>query len=142
MAFPVMEVLGLVFKPIVDLIDDLTLSPEEKLTIKSKLFSAQLEMYAKVLDYEARIAEAASRIIAAEASSESWLTSNWRPLVMVTFTGLVVARWFGVSVPLPPELEVELFSIIKIGIAGYIGGRSAEKIADSVGHIFKEKTEA
>ncbi|MCI0527587.1 MAG: hypothetical protein L0Y56_09115, partial [Nitrospira sp.] len=69
MAVDVLGVLGLVFKPLVDLVDDLTLSPEEKLNAKQNLFQVQVDMYTKVLDYESRIAEAQSKIIVAEATS-------------------------------------------------------------------------
>ncbi len=131
MAFPLMEVLGLVFKPIVDLVDDLTLSAEEKLRFKQQLFDGQLVLYTKVLDFEARVIEAQSRVVEAEAKSESYLTANWRPLVMVVFTGLVVARWFGFSAPnIPPEIEGQLWTLLQIGLGGYVGGRSLEKVAE------------
>lgn len=141
MAIDVLGILGLVFKPIVDLVDDLTLSPEERLSAKQALFQVQMSMYEKVLDYEARVAEAQSRIITAEASSESWLTANWRPLVMVVFAGLVVSRWFGLVAPIPQDIEMELWTIIKIGIGGYVGGRSLEKIATVVGDVMNKRNQ-
>jgi len=68
-------------------------------------------------------------IIVAEAQSESWLTRNWRPLTMLTFVALIVADWLGYSAPnLPIEMKQELYSIVKLGIGGYIGARSIEKI--------------
>lgn len=33
--------------------------------------------------------------IKTEAVSEHWLSAVWRPLLMLTFGGLIVARWFG-----------------------------------------------
>lgn len=139
MAFPVMAVLGAVFKPLVDLIDDLTLSDEEKLTFKQRLFDGQLALYAKVLDFEARMTEAQAKVITAEASSGSWIAQNWRPVLMLTFGGLVVARWFGWTPPgIPNEIEMELWSILKIGIGGYIGGRSVEKVASVVSGAIRD----
>ena len=143
MPFPIVAVLGTVFKPLVDLIDEFILSPEEKLNAKQQLFQVQVDMYSKVLDYETKIAEAQSRIIVAEASSESWITRTWRPILMLVFGGLVVARWFGFSAPdIPVEIESQLWIIIQIGLGGYVGGRSLEKIATVVGEVINKKTEA
>jgi hypothetical protein len=72
--------------------------------------------------------ESKASIVKAEAQSGNWLTSSWRPIVMLLFTIIVVARWFGLTVAnMPPSVEVELFNIIKIGLSGYVIGRSAEK---------------
>lgn len=76
------------------------------------------------------LTEAAS-IIRAEAEGESSLQRMWRPIVMLTFTGLIVCRWLGISintVVIPPELEMKLFEIIQLGLGGYVIGRSGEKI--------------
>lgn len=71
---------------------------------------------------------AAANIINTEAASESWLTSNWRPLVMVTFAGLIVARWFGFAAPgLSEDEYLKLWNIVEFGLGGYVVGRSAEK---------------
>lgn len=74
--------------------------------------------------------ESATRIIVAEAQGGSWLQRSWRPLTMLTFVGIVVAWWFGFTPDrATPELMESLFDLIKIGIGGYIAGRSAEKVA-------------
>ena len=71
-----------------------------------------------------------ARVISAEAKGESWLQRCWRPLVMLVFTALVVCRWMGWSAPdLSAEVELKLFSIIQLGIGGYIASRGVEKVA-------------
>jgi hypothetical protein len=77
--------------------------------------------------------------VEAEAKSEHWLTANWRPMVMLTFTGLVVARWFGLSAAITPEIETQLWTVIQLGIGGYVAGRSVEKIAETVGKVIEKK---
>lgn len=140
MAFPVLEILSVVFKPLVDLIDELHTSDEERLNAKQKLFEAQSVLYLKVLDFEARQLEAQSRIVEAEAKSESWLTTSWRPLVMLTFAILIVARWFGFSAPdMPPETEHQLWTLLQIGLGGYVAGRSVEKVAETVGKVIEKR---
>lgn len=77
-------------------------------------------------------------IIKTEAASTHWLAANWRPLTMITFTGLIVARWFGWAAPnLSPDEYLKLWDIVQLGLGGYVIGRSAEKIvpaiADAIG---------
>jgi hypothetical protein len=72
-------------------------------------------------------------IVKAEAASSHWLASNWRPMVMLTFAGLIVARWFGWAAPELSEAEyLKLWSIVEFGLGGYVVGRSAEKIVPAV----------
>lgn len=72
-------------------------------------------------------------IVKAEAASSNWLTSSWRPLTMLTFTGLIVARWFGWAAPGITEAEyTKLWSIVEFGMGGYVVGRSVEKTAETV----------
>lgn len=77
--------------------------------------------------------QAAADIIKAEAASEHWLAANWRPLLMLTFGGLIVARWLGWAAPDLSEAEyIKLWDIVQLGIGGYTIGRSAEKIVPSI----------
>ncbi|NJL53772.1 hypothetical protein HC928_00605 [bacterium] len=89
--------------------------------------------------HEANMAElqAAVSIIVAEAKGESWLQRNWRPGLMVWFALLIGMFWFGAApeyLVKSPELVDKLFDIIQWGIAGYVGGRSVEKVAEIVTH--------
>ncbi len=81
---------------------------------------------------------AAADIIKAEATSGGWLTRSWRPIVMLTFTALIVLRWLGWSAPALGEAEVlELWAIVKIGLGGYIIGRSGEKMVPAIADAVK-----
>lgn len=131
-------VLGLA-QPVADVVDELHTSEEEKLGLKHKLFELQVALYDKVLDYEGKLVAAQAQIVTAEAQSESWLSRNWRPLMMVTFMALVVNKWLGLSILLglptvyvSGQVENQLWTIIQIGIGGYVGGRTLEKIAPSI----------
>lgn len=80
-----------------------------------------------------------AEIIKTEAASSHWLAANWRPLVMLTFTALIVARWFGWAAPNLAEAEyLKLWSIVELGLGGYVIGRSVEKVAPSVLSAFKK----
>jgi hypothetical protein len=69
------------------------------------------------------------QIISTEAASSHWLAANWRPILMLTFGGLIVARWMGWAAPDLTEAEyIKLWDIVELGIGGYVIGRSAEKV--------------
>lgn len=78
-------------------------------------------------------AASAAQVIYAEATSSSWLARNWRPLMMTFFAILVGARWFGYTPPnMSPAELIEVYNLLQIGMGGYIGGRSLEKIVQSL----------
>lgn len=82
-----------------------------------------------VLSGQMKEIEAAARIIVAEAQGESWLQRNWRPMLMCLF-GVIVANNF-IVVPLfaTPRAEIppDMWDLLKIGVGGYVVGRSVEK---------------
>jgi hypothetical protein len=78
-------------------------------------------------------------IINTEAASQHWLAANWRPLLMLTFGALIVARWFGWAAPNLSEAEyLKLWSIVELGIGGYVVGRSVEKVAPAIAASLKK----
>lgn len=78
-------------------------------------------------------------IVKTEAASTHWLAANWRPLLMLTFGGLIVARWFGWAAPNLSEAEyLKLWSIVEFGLGGYVVGRSVEKIAPSIADAIRK----
>src|SRR5260370_23601748 len=81
---------------------------------------------------------AAADIIKAEAPSGGWLTRSWRPIVMLTFTALIVLRWLGWSAPALGEAEVlGLWAIGEVGLGGSSIGRSGEKMAPAIADAVK-----
>lgn len=79
-----------------------------------------------------------AEIVKAEAQSEHWLAASWRPITMLTFVALIVARWFGWAAPDLSEAEyLKLWSIVEFGLGGYVVGRSVEKIAPTIAGAMK-----
>jgi hypothetical protein len=100
---------------------------------------AEAEVMRQLLASQAEIEQAASKIIQTEAASTHWLAANWRPLTMLTFVVLIVARWFGWAAPGLSEAEyIKLWSIVEFGLGGYVIGRSVEKIAPSIAQAIKK----
>ena len=125
-----------IFKPASDLIDNLHTSEEEKLELRKELTVVENQFASKVLDYETNLMESQASIIKAEATGHSWLQRNWRPITMITFLILVVLDSFGL---LASKLAPEAWTLLQIGLGGYVIGRSAEKIVPKVTDTMKNK---
>lgn len=139
---PIWNFISGILGPVSKIVDDLHTSAEEKLLIKAELTRIQTEFATKSLEYEGKLFEQRAAIVGKEATSESPLTRMWRPITMLTFLGIVV--WFvvgkAVGWPLPEEQFVNnVFGLIKLGLGGYIIGRSAEKVVPGVVAAFKKK---
>jgi hypothetical protein len=79
---------------------------------------------------EKEVIERRGDVIKTEAASSHWLAANWRPITMLVFVGLIVARWFGFAAPdLAEDEYLALWDIVQLGLGGYVIGRSVEKIA-------------
>lgn len=82
---------------------------------------------------------AQSDIVKTEAASTHWLAANWRPITMLTFVGLIVARWFGWAAPNLAEAEyLKLWEIVNLGLGGYVVGRSVEKVIPALASAVKK----
>lgn len=99
---------------------------------------AQSELTMALLAQSQQIEAAASQIILAEAKSEHFLAATWRPVLMLVFGGLIVARWFGWAAPELSEAEyLKLWDIVEFGLGGYVLGRSVEKIVPDIAKAVK-----
>lgn len=112
-----------VFKEVDKAVPDQDLNAKLKASIQTAILSA-----------DASTLEAQAGIVGAEAKGESWLQRNWRPVTMMVFVFIVANNYViapytqaifdrSVSLPTPPDL----WALIKIGLGGYVVGRSAEK---------------
>lgn len=99
---------------------------------------------AKKLDHEIRstliesfMSEMSNKkdVLVAEIGSDNWLASSWRPILMLSFTAIIVNNYilapylgamfdFSVTLEIPPDM----WDLLKVGVGGYIVGRSGEKI--------------
>jgi len=131
-----------IFKPAADLIDSVHTSTAEKLDAKAKMLEIQAGFLTHALDFETKALEAKMSIITAETKSESWITRNWRPVTMLSFVAAVLAYWFGLTPDTVSEAAVQsMFTLVQIGLGGYVVGRSAEKIVPGIIRALKKKDE-
>ena len=102
----------------------------------------------EVLKNQKSFNDISAEIVLAEAKSEHWLTASWRPFTMILFA-LVIAiniliipyvvipiLWM-FSIPVPEFMVIpeQVWTLITIGLGGYVGGRSGEKMVKA----WKEK---
>jgi Holin of 3TMs, for gene-transfer release len=141
MALPVALILnmvtGLMNGPINKALDAFVKDQE----LKRKLES---ELQGKLAEHLGKSAELEQAIVLAEIKSEHWLTRSWRPILMLTllafivFVGLVIPLLdavMGHAVAFNPRwhaLPPQFWDFLSIGIGGYIGGRTLEKVAGQV----------
>jgi len=100
------------------------------------------ELQAAILANSAEIEQAAARVVLAEAQGESWLQRNWRPLTMLSFVGIIINNHviypyfalFGLPAVII-EMHPAFWDLIKLGLGGYVVGRSGEKMVKA----WKEK---
>ena len=70
-------------------------------------------------------------------ASNGLLARTWRPITMLVFVALIVARWLGIVRPDISEAEVlAMWSVVQYAMGGYVVGRSVEKVAPVVAGIF------
>ncbi len=123
------EFISGLIKPVTDLISEAVEDVDAANKLKAEMFKLQTDVSVKMMDYESQLLTAQSSIIVAEAQGGSWLQKSWRPMLMIFFTGLLGSYWLGYS---PENMTQEtldrIFDLITLGIGGYIGGRSLEKI--------------
>jgi hypothetical protein len=113
------------------LIDRLWPDPSQR--DQARLAMLELAQKGELAEFSAR-----ADIVKTEAASENWLTASWRPILMLTFGALIVARWFGWAAPgLSQEEYLKLWSIVELGLVGYVIGRSVEKTMPAVAAALK-----
>jgi Holin of 3TMs, for gene-transfer release len=104
----------------------------------------QADLENKLTEHLGKTQELEQAIVLAEIKSEHWLTRSWRPILMLTllgfivFVGLVIPLLdaiVGSPVPFNPRwqaLPQPFWDFLSVGVGGYIGGRTLEKVAGQV----------
>lgn len=135
---PVWSFLANLILPVTKLVDDVHTSEEERLAIKTEMFKLQQEITNRVIEYETKLMDNQAKVILAEAQGESWLQRNWRPMMMIWFAVLLGMYWFGFTPENLSQTTIDhMFTLLQIGIGGYIVGRSGEKIIPQVVEALK-----
>jgi len=104
---------------------------------KDRQVEIEKEIKLALLEHTDSLEKVRGDIILAEAGSENWITSSWRPLLMLVIVAIVAMNYLVfpilamfTGIPLEIDLPIELWNLLQIGVGGYIVGRSGEKMVD------------
>jgi len=128
-----LDIVSGIFRPIADVIDHVLPSGDAKIQLQQKMLEAQMAAASQFMDYQKQLLDSQTQIVKAEAQGNSWLQRSWRPITMLTFLVLVVCDAFGW---LPFRLAPDAWGLLKLGLGGYVVGRSVEKVAGPVAQAF------
>ncbi len=103
------------------IVDEVISTDEEKLKLKAELSKIVMSNLSEL--------SKSQRDVLVKEMDGNWLQKSWRPIVMLTFAGIVVMSFFKGGIDSMPE---PFWDLLKLGIGGYVIGRSTEKIADRV----------
>ena len=134
------KVLGVGVKETVDSIGnaiDKIDKSDEKLELQLKYKELLLNMEGACIAYESKLLESKTRIIESETKGESWLQRNWRPVLMcicmfIVFNNYVLVPYFKLPVT---TLDEHIWTLMDLGVGGYVAGRSLEKISENLGPV-------
>ncbi len=121
--------------PVTDLIGEMHTSDAEREALRLEFYKLQFGIFEKIVSYEQQLLESQKQVITAEAQGQSWMQRSWRPTTMLTFLALVIADSFGwLANPLAPEA----WTLLQLGIGGYVAGRSLEKVTPKITEALKK----
>ena len=139
----IVSIIGGAIDKVTGLIDDLHTSDDEKLAAKAALLTIQTDLTKATLEYEATLAKEQGSTIRAEMASGSWLASSWRPILMLTFGAVIVYSVVAPAFGAPPVdmsgIPDRMWSLMTVGVGGYVVGRSAEKLIPASMAAMKSK---
>jgi len=108
-----------------NIIDEVVTSKEEKLQLKNQLKKV-------ILDHEIEAQKNITERWKADASSDSWLSKNVRPMVLIFLVVSTVLMIFIEAGVIAFEVKaswIDLLQLVLITVIGaYFGGRSLEKV--------------
>lgn len=110
------------------IIDEVVTSKEEKITLKNA-------MQKMLLDSEASIQENVTKRWEADMNSDSWLSKNVRPMVLIFLVVCTMLLVFIDAGLIDFKVEDKWISLLEITlltvIGAYFGGRSIEKVKNT-----------
>jgi hypothetical protein len=124
-------IIGDVLKGVFGIIDKAVVDKDEAERLKATL---KMDMMGQQHDEIQALLDSKTKIILAEAQG-GWLQRNWRPLLMLIFMIIIANNYIMfpyISLFFPGKavmlvLPDFMWELLKIGVGGYVVGRSVEK---------------
>lgn len=133
---PVKETVG----AITGVLDKFITDPQERLKAELELAKIEADLQSKLINADVEWAKAGAEVVKAEVNSPSILARTWRPMLMyvgivlIAYNYLVAAMFSLPTIPMPDQL----WELLKIGMGGYVVGRTVEKTAPDIIRALKK----
>ena len=132
MILSAIPIIGGIISKAISVVDKFVVDKDLQVKLK-----AELQSQIQAMDFSAYEKELAAKtkIIVAEAQGKSWMQRNWRPILMLTIVAIIANNYLiypylslftGKALVL--SLPDHLYTLMEIGVGGYIVGRSGEKM--------------
>ncbi len=123
-----------------DIIGKFVKDPTEALKAQEQAMALQNSFQIAIIQADKEFAQAQAGVIEADDKA-GWLAANWRPITMLAFVGcicynFIVVPIFGLK---GVEIPVDMWTVIKIGLAGYLTGHTVEQVAPTVADAWSSR---
>ena len=135
---PIIQAVAPLAKILFNTVDKAVADKDLAAKLKADLQTQMLQSHTQEL-------QAAARVIEAEAKA-GWFASSWRPLLMYVLIfiliwnyvlGPVILFFFKASITI--TLPGDVWTLLQIGLGGYVVGRSAESVARTMANKPQQK---
>ena len=127
---------GSLVKGVFSGIDSIHTSEDEKLAAKAIILNAEASFRVEMANLSVQIVQAQAEIIKTEANSKHKLAAIWRPILMLAFGFTILYSAIAPAFGAPPVdmsgVPDRMWSLMTVGVGGYVGGRTIEKIAPQI----------
>jgi hypothetical protein len=135
---PVLQAIAPLAKILFNTVDKAVADKDLAAKLKADLQTQMLQSHTQEL-------QAAAKIVEAEAKA-GWFSASWRPLLMYVLIfiliwnyvlGPVILFFFKASITI--TLPGDVWTLLQIGLGGYVVGRSAESVARTMANKSQPK---
>ena len=98
---------------------------------KTKIAELDAELSKMAKSGELEVIASKFGVIQAEANSKHFITAAWRPIIANNYLLYPYLSLFWNQAPVL-DIPPDMWGLLKIGLGGYVVGRSAEKIVSAV----------
>lgn len=134
------------------ILDKFITDPKDKLAAQLQVETMAHDLEVQALKADTDFAVAQASVVVAEAKSDSWIASNWRPIFALTLTSIVafnyilapIINMFASTCAVDPkgvlqcvgrlkalDIPPNMWGLITLCLSGYVVGRSVEKVTDT-----------
>jgi hypothetical protein len=128
---PIIQAVAPLAKILFNTVDKAVADKDLAAKLKADLQTQMLQSHTQEL-------QAAARIVEAEAKS-NWFAASWRPLLMYVLIFILIWNYvlgpvilFLFKATITIELPGDVWTLLQIGLGGYVVGRSAESVARTI----------